>query len=249
IYGYSPSPYLRLLQHQHIAFSDIQRWVANDGVEAALVRLQQSGIYFTVDEFKGKAQVNRNGLRFKCDESMFDNPFLSHAYEVRSGATRSAGTRVRIDFEYLKQRSHYDALLLHSHGVLTAPIANWFPVFPGAPGINSSLRFLRIGNPPQRWFSQVSVDDVKVNWEKSWGTNLILLMAKLNGASLAAPEYANLNNARVVAEWASRALEESPRCAVYTFASSAVRVCSAAREHNLNLKGTRFLVTGEPLTA
>jgi hypothetical protein len=30
----------------------------------------------------------------------------------------------------------YDAMLLDIHGCLTAPVANWFPVFPGAPGIN-----------------------------------------------------------------------------------------------------------------
>jgi len=31
-------------------------------------------------------------------------------------------------------------------------------------------------------------------------------------------------------------------------AASAVRVCIAAAEANLNLKGAKFLVTGEPLT-
>jgi phenylacetate-coenzyme A ligase PaaK-like adenylate-forming protein len=43
-------------------------------------------------------------------------------------------------------------------------------------------------------------------------------------------------------------LEEYSNCVIYTFASSAVRVCIAAQEAGLNIKGTRFLVTGEPLT-
>jgi phenylacetate-coenzyme A ligase PaaK-like adenylate-forming protein len=43
-------------------------------------------------------------------------------------------------------------------------------------------------------------------------------------------------------------LQEYPNCVIYTFASSAVRVCMAAQEAGLNIKGTRFLVTGEPLT-
>jgi hypothetical protein len=249
IYGHAASPYLGLLQPRKITFADIKKWVESRGIEASLEQLQNEGVFFTVDEFKGKTEVNRNGLRRRFQERMFDNPFLSNYYEVRSGATRSAGTRVRIDFEYLRQRSLYDALLLHTHGVLKAPIANWFPIFPGAPGMNSSLRFTRIGNRPQRWFSQVSAAQVRVNYEKSWGTHLIFLMAKLYGVPLSQPEFVDLNRAHVVAEWAAAMLQDSPACAVYTFASSAVRVCIAAREKGLNIRGTRFLVTGEPLTA
>jgi len=248
IYGYSKSPYLQLLSNKKIKCSDIRQWVDKDGIESALKKLQAEGIYFTVDEFKGKIEVVRNGLRFRCNESEFDNPFLSPAYEVRSGATRSAGTRIRIDFDYLVQRSFYDAFILNLHGVLTSPIANWFPVFPGAPGINSSLRFSHIGNPPKKWFSQVEKAQVKVNWEKRWGTNYIFFMSKILGVPLAKPEYVNLNYAFKVAEWASAMLDHHPNCVIYTFASSAVRVCMAAAENNLNLKEARFLVTGETLT-
>src|SRR5262249_15127570 len=92
IYGYERSPYRRLLQTRRIGFADVRKWVENNGVEETLTRLQQAGVYFTVDEFKGKAEVNRNGIRFRCQESAFDNPFLSESYAVRSGGTRSAGT-------------------------------------------------------------------------------------------------------------------------------------------------------------
>ncbi len=248
IFGYSRSPYMTLLKAKEIAFTDIKKWVENEGIENTLMKLQSEGIYYTVDEFKGKTEVNRNGLRFRLDENAFDNPFLSTAYEVRSGATRSAGTRIRIDFDYLKERSLYDAFILNLHGALTSPIANWFPVFPGAPGINSSLRFARIGNPPKRWFSQVEKKNIKVNWEKRWGVNYIFFMSRLSGVPLKKPEFVSLNNAFEIAKWASAMMEYYPSCIVYTFASSAVRVCMAAQENDLNIKGTRFLVTGEPLT-
>jgi hypothetical protein len=248
VFRYSRSPYRKLLQLKKISFADLKAWVSRDGLETSLRTLQKEGVYFTVDEFKGKRPVVRNGLSFTCEERMFDNPFLSGAYEVRSGATRSAGTRVRIDFDYLHQRSLYDALLLDIHGCLAAPIANWFPIFPGAPGINSSLRFAHIGNPAQRWFSQVAEDSLNVNWEKRWGTKLIFGMSSLLGNPLARPEYVGLNDALKVAEWASRMLEHHPSCVVYTFAASGVRVCIAAAEAGLNLRGTKFLLTGEPLT-
>jgi phenylacetate-coenzyme A ligase PaaK-like adenylate-forming protein len=73
-------------------------------------------------------------------------------------------------------------------------------------------------------------------------------VSRLLGVPLAKPEFVDLNNAYKVAQWASAMLDHYPNCVVYTFASSAVRVCMAAKENNLNLKGTKFLVTGEPLT-
>lgn len=249
IFNYSRSPYLPLLSAKKITLADVKSWVADLGLEETLRKLEIEGVYFTVDEFKGKVPVRRNGVTFRCEERMFDNPYLSFVYEVRSGATRSAGTRIRIDFDYLHQRSLYDALLLDLHGCLTAPVANWFPVFPGAPGINSSLRFAHIGNPVQRWFSQVAEDQVGVNWEKRLGTKTIFAVHRLYGRRLAEPEYASLNDASQIAEWVSQTLNEHPTCAVYTFAASAVRVCIAAAGKNLNLKGAKFLVTGEPLTS
>jgi len=248
IFKYPRSPYLPLLAAKRIAFSDLQSWVSKYGLEASLHTLAAEGVYFTVDEFKGKIPVRRGGITFVCDEGMFDNPNLRFVYEVRSGATRSAGTRIRIDFDYLHQRSLYDAFLLDLHGCLTSPIANWFPVFPGAPGINSSLRFAHIGNPAQRWFSQVAEDQVHVNWEKRWGTKTIFAVQRFYRFPLAEPEYVGVNDAHRIAQWASQALNEHSNCVIYTFAASAVRVCIAAAEANLNLKGAKFLVTGEPLT-
>ncbi len=248
VFHYPRSPYLPLLSSRKISFADIKKWVEQGGIEATLASLEKEGIYFTVDEFKGKTKVQRNGLNFEVRERSFDNPFISTAYEVRSGATRSAGTRIRIDYDYLVQRSLYDAFILNLHDSLTSPIANWFPVFPGAPGINSSLRFARIGNPPKRWFSQVEKSHVKVNWEKRWGISYIFFMSRVSGVPLAKPEYVSLNNAHTIAHWAATALNEHPNCVIYTFASSAVRVCIAAQEANLKINGTRFLVTGEPLT-
>lgn len=248
VFEYTRSPYLKLLEPKRILFEDLKRAVCGAGIEGALRWLESEGVYFTVDEFKGKVPVVRKGVEFWCQEGMFDNPFLSYVYEVRSGATRSAGTRVRIDFDYLHQRSLYDALLLSIHKCLRAPIANWFPIFPGAPGINSSLRFSHIGNAAKKWFSQVPEDRLNVNWEKKWGTKLIFTLGRLHGCPLAEPEYVPLDDALRIAKWTAATLKENERCVVYTFAASAVRICIGAAENNLNIRGAKFFVTGEPLT-
>lgn len=248
IFQHPASPYLKLLKPRKITYLDLKTWVMTKGIEATLRTLESEGVYFNVEEFKGRVPVKRKGVEFRCDPTMFDNPFLSCVYEVRSGATRSEGTRIRIDFDYLHQRSLYDALLLDIHGCLKAPVANWFPVFPGAPGINSSLRFAHIGNPVRRWFSQVDENKLTIGLKRKWGKKFLFALSRLYGCPLAEAEYVSLNDARTVAEWAARMLESNPQCVVYTFAASAVRVCIAASEAGLNIKGTKFLVTGEPLT-
>ena len=93
IFNYPRSPFLQLLASRKVGIQELRAWVAKDGLEGTLRTLQTEGVYFTVDEFKGKTPVRRNGASFTCEEAMFDNPFLSFVYEVRSGATRSAGTR------------------------------------------------------------------------------------------------------------------------------------------------------------
>jgi hypothetical protein len=242
------SPSNKLLTNVKIRIEDIKKWVEKNSVEYTLKMLLEDGVYFTVDEFKGKQEVIRKGLKFYCRESDFDNPYVKEAYEVRSGASRSAGTRVRIDFDFLTKKSLYDAYLLGMFDLLYSPIANWFPLFPGAPGINSSLRFSKIGNPPKKWFSQVKSSHVKVGWEKELGAKIIFSFARIYGVPIANPEFVDLNNAYIIAKWAETMCREFSKCVIYTFAASAVRVCLAAKEKNYSIKGTHFLVTGEPLT-
>lgn len=152
-----------------------------------------------------------------------------------------------IDFDYLVAMSVYNTVLLEVMQAVNEPIASWFPVFPGAPGVNSSLRFARMGNIPERWFSQVE-NNVKVGWEKRWGLAYIIHMSHLMGVPIPPPEFVDLNHGEVVARWAHDTLKRVPGCWVYTFVSSAVRACLAATELGLRLGGAKFLVTGEPLT-
>lgn len=91
VFGYAKSPYIKLLTSKKITIKDIKKWVAQSGIEKTLSELQSQGVYFTIEEFKGKKDVVRNGLSFRVNEKDFDNPFLSTAYEVRSSGTRSSG--------------------------------------------------------------------------------------------------------------------------------------------------------------
>ncbi len=247
VYAHPASPYRDLLRCAGIEENDVAASLKKVGLEETLRLLQRSGVYVTIDEYKGKVDTVRGSARFRYSERSFDNPVLSGAYAISSGGTRSSGARVMIDFDYLVAMSYYNTLILDMFQGVAEPIASWFPVFPGAPGVNSCLRFARMGNIPERWFSQVE-NNVKVGWEKRWGLAYIIHMSHLMGVPLPPPEFVDLNHGEVVARWAHEALKRAPGCWVYTFVCSAVRACLAATELGLRLDGARFLVTGEPLT-
>ncbi|MFH0810080.1 MAG: hypothetical protein V2A77_06385 [Pseudomonadota bacterium] len=248
VYGHPQSPYLDLLRRAGVEEGDVAAGVRKSGLEETLRVLRRAGVYTTIDEYKGKVDTVRGSARFHYTERSFDNPFLSGAFSVRSGGTRGTGARVMIDFDYLVAMTAYNTILLDAFQGLSLPIASWFPVFPGAPGVNSCLRFARMGNIPERWFSQVE-NSVRVDWRKRWGLAYIIRMSRLMGVPIPPPEFVDLNHGEVVARWAHEAAERAGGCWVYTFVGSAVRACAAATDLGLRLSGTRFLVTGEPLTA
>src|SRR5260370_7886257 len=84
IFQYSDSPYRKLIEHRRIRFDDLKMWVSMDGIEAALRTMRREGIYFTVDEFKGRVPVIRDGPPLQSHPTMFHNPFLSFVYAVPS---------------------------------------------------------------------------------------------------------------------------------------------------------------------
>jgi len=99
IYGYPRSPYLPLLAHAGAELGDLQTMVRQRGLEGTLERLRDEGVYFSFEEFKGRIDVVRGGRPHRFSERDFDNPFQGPTLEIRTGATRSLGSRVGVALE------------------------------------------------------------------------------------------------------------------------------------------------------
>ena len=76
VFGNPRSPYRVLLQDARIAHGDIARWVRQAGVEGALTRLYEAGIFVTLDEFKGRVPIHRGRVELSVSDRDFDNPLL-----------------------------------------------------------------------------------------------------------------------------------------------------------------------------
>src|SRR5204863_9691410 len=61
VYASPRSPYRALLEHASIELGDVRTLIAAHGLEGALEHLREAGVYVTLDEFKGRAAIERPG--------------------------------------------------------------------------------------------------------------------------------------------------------------------------------------------
>jgi hypothetical protein len=248
IFGYPRSPYLPLLKFASCEMGDIRNMVGSRGLEDTLRALREAGVYITFEEFKGRTPIVRQGRVIPVQAHDFDNPYLSHYYQVETGGTTGAGTRVEIDLDHLGAIAPVYTLADEAHGVLNVPRAIWLGILPDSSGVNHLLWYARSRQLPKKWFSPIISRDIKSTLKYRLATEYIVAAGRLFGVPVPRPELVRMEQAVIVARWATKMLETHGACLISTLVSRAVRVCTAAREEGLDLIGTTFRLGGEAST-
>ncbi len=248
VYGYKKSPYLKLLKLASYDYSDVKSLVEKDGLESALKTLKDAGVYVSYEESKGKTPIIRRGKTIEVQESDFHNPHTSSYYEGRTGASRSPGTKIRMNFDFLEQKAPYQSLLNDIYGLQDVPTGIWLHVLPVLPGTNHVLRRAKIGGKTDKWFTPMNPNENVVHRVNGWILNTILYEGRLLGKKFPKPEFVHPNNSLVIGRWIESMLKETGRCCQIANPSGAVRICNDAEKHGLELDGAIFIVGGEPLT-
>ncbi len=250
IFEHPSSPYLPLLRRAGCTLGDIQNGVRGRGLEATLLDLRRAGVYVTFDEFKGRRAIVRGDLELQVEANDFDNPFVSADYYVRSGGSTGPGSRVPHDLDHLAVQAAYEFLTYDAHDAVDLPCVVWRGVLPDGSGIDNILRRAKYGRPPDRWFSNSPPWDLRPKMAKySLATQAAVLLARLNGVRLPWPSHAPLDRAIDVARWIADTIAEHGRCLVLVAASRGLRICLAAQDAGLDLRGAVFRLGGEPMTA
>ncbi len=249
IFSYPRSPYRPLLKLAGCELGDLQAMVRAKGLEATLRALREAGVYVSFEEFKGRSPIVRNGQVIPVQAQDFDNPYLSRYYQVETGGTTGAGTRVALDLDHLAATVPSTIVAYEAHGVLDAPTALWFGILPSGAGIGVVLLGARLGQVPQKWFTPITSEDLRPSLKYRLSTYYILTMGRLFGAPMPSPEPVSLEQAAVVARWAAKTLQTHGACLMLSYVSLALRVSNAAWEEGLDLTGATFLGGGEPPTA
>jgi hypothetical protein len=249
IYGQAHSPFRALLAHAGAEYADVAGLVRSEGVEGALSRLYDDGVYVTYEEFKGLRPIERPGLTLSVAPSDFDNPLFLPAYSVGNSGSSGVKRRVRLDFDALAMNAAYDSFILDLLDVRQRPFAIWLPVPPSLIGLSNVLRTAKLGRTVERWFSQNPLDPRAGSLKDYLLTKYTISACRRYGVAFPTPEYVPFDQAQLVAEWlAEKRRLGTPALISAGSASAGVRICLAARERGLDISGTVFRFTGEPYT-
>jgi len=241
IYAKPRSPYHLLLQHAGIDFGTFERLVQQTGVEGALERMHDAGVFITLNEFKGRRPLQRGSLVLETTEADFDNPLLMSHYSASSGGSRGTGRRLRIDLDLLTHEAAYLREFQRGFGTKERPLAVWRPVPAASAGLKILLRYAKLGGKIERWYSQTSYSD--------WGHALLTRFTVFFGPGLPKPQYLPVGEAVVVARWLADNVREGTPALLECSVSAAVRVCLAAQKAKLNISDSFFRIGGEPYTS
>jgi hypothetical protein len=245
IYEHAPSPYRPLLRRAGCEYGDLESLVRQDGVEGALRALLRRGVYLTVEELRGRRPVVRGSLAFAVEPGALCNPGARVVLSSRSSSGRGTGTSVPMDLVHLKDRAVNTLLAMDARGGAAWTKAQW--LVPGGGALAQLLEFSRFGRPVRRWFTQV--DPARLAPRYRWSARVVRGSSLLAGTPLPSPEHATLEDPSAIIHWMQSVLREDAVPHLFTFASSALRLCDMARERGGDLSGVQFTVTGEPLTA
>lgn len=249
IYHYPSSPYLKLLNLAKISYKNIESFVKRDGLEGALHILKNEGVYLTLEEARGKNEVVRKGhiLRFK--ESDFNNPRIPPAFYIRTGGTTNKGTGavVNLTFEFLAERAAHRYLMFEMHSLFSIPFIIWYPTLGGVE-LATLLECAKIGKVPAHFFYQLDKRLRKPSLDARMAFWYLDFMGKKMGINFPKPKPLILGDISEIARLISNLSENNCGSCIRTFVSSAVKICDLARQNNFNIEGTKFWVSGEPLT-
>lgn len=245
-FGQAASPYARLLAMAGCAYADLERMVAQDGVESTLARLARHGVFLTVDEAKGRRPVIRGSTTFDVAPASLANPLAASHMVYRSSGSRGPATRVSVDIRYFRDRAVNARLVLEARQGVGWRHALW--VVPGGAALVVLLQHAALGVPTEAWFSQVDPASHELDPRYAWTARALRWAGRIVGTKLPPPVWAPLDGTRTVGAWMRRCLDAGQTPHLATFPSSAVALCHEARQTGLDLAGSRMSIGGEPVT-
>jgi len=249
IYENQYSPYRKLLLWVGCEYKDLEENVRHLGIENTLEKLRDEGVYLSLEEFKGKIPICRNGLTLETIQTDFDNPFLmGKSIQGSTSGSRSTGTRVMYDWNFLAEESANELMLFETHGLSNAPLVLWLPGLPGLSGILNLLINIKFRRLPEKWFSHLGDGMVGNSLKNRLFIEYLALCCRMFGLCMPRPEFTNVRSAIKVAEWVERTKKHKGMSVVRTYTSSAVHIVQAAIEKGIDISGSVIFTGGEPLT-
>jgi hypothetical protein len=220
--------------------------VARDGLEAALEKLREAGVWVSHEEFKGRKPLVRGGRHIRISPQDFVNPLIRDVCR-QSLSSGSSGRRVAAPetLPYLMHREICRRIDLEELGAAERRWLQLASIMPSPHALTHYALSGKTGPCPDRWYARA---DGRMGQGYSWATRALLAELRWLGAPVPPlvrlPHNDFLPVAREIAQTRTRgvlALVDAPP-------SAGVRVASAALDAGLDISGTRFLCNAETLS-
>ena len=247
VYERPTSPYRALLARAGCEWGDLEELVRRDGLEDALCALYRTGVYLTVDEFKGRRPIVRGGQTIPARLDGLRNLGVGPHVSSRTSGSRGAPVPVPSDLQFLRDRAVNTLVVLSARGGLGWRHATWN--VPGSDALVPVLRLAVAGAPPSRWFALVAATHPGLHPRYRWSERAVSWAWRVAGLGTLRAEPATLEDPSPIVRWLADTRRAGATPHVYTLVSPAVRLCQAAQAAGIDLAGAQFTVTGEPLTA
>lgn len=248
VYDHPASPYLALLRGAGVEYGDLERLVNTDGVEGALDKLYDAGVHVSLEEFKGRRPLVRQGLHLQLTDASFDNPLMSGDFEVQTSGSTGARRRLAIDFDLMVYDGACKLLTHEANCVASRPFGIWKAVPPGSSGLKNALWSIQCGNTLEKWFSPTPISWAPDMVKSAVFTWYALLASRLWGKPIPFPQHVPLGQAATVAEWLRDKTRSGNPALISLSAGRAARVVMEASNRGWDISGTVFRVGGEPFT-
>jgi hypothetical protein len=120
-------------------------------------------------------------------------------------------------------------------------------ILPGT-GFRFLLQRAHMGQWSEHWYSSMGWRDTK-GWAKyGAATSFMVAAARSAGLQIPFPEIVRLDQAAAIARWINKRLKSHGRCLVATNVSHATRICVAAMNAGIDIRGVALRIGGEPVT-
>ncbi|MBN2408135.1 MAG: hypothetical protein JXE07_00235 [Candidatus Aminicenantes bacterium] len=237
---------MKLMKMAGCQWNDVRELADKEGVEGALSALVKNGIYLTAHEFHGRHPVERGNTCFHINPLDLRNPYAQKDIPVRSSGSRSSGTPVLMDLAFFRDTAMDTVAYLSARESLTSSKAVW--EVPGGVALYRILTLSCSGAPPEKWFSQLDMRSRRMDWRYRGSAKVLKLGGRLAGQPMPTPRYISLESPLPIIRWMRECLSEGRTPHLFTFASSAVRLCRYAYDAQIDLTGVQITMSGEPIT-